>query len=91
VANHRCLFLQLQQLSARYRERAAIFPEAAVTIAGEHRQWWHLGDSRRFVESSFCPTFGTAVLFRAKGLPGCLGVPVGSFSDPSFAWPSKLF
>jgi hypothetical protein len=39
----------------------------------------------------FCPTCGTAVLFRAEGLPGTLGVPVGCFADPSFARLSKLF
>jgi hypothetical protein len=31
------------------------------------------------------------VLFRAKGLPGTVGVPVGCFADPSFTKPSKLF
>jgi hypothetical protein len=31
------------------------------------------------------------VLFRAEGLPGTVGVPVGCFADPSFAKPSKLF
>jgi hypothetical protein len=70
---------------------AAIFPESVVSIAGERRQYTQRGDSGRFVDSFFCPTCGTAVLFRAEGLPGTLGVPVGCFADPSFARPSKLF
>jgi hypothetical protein len=70
---------------------AAIFPESAVSIAGERRPYRQQGDSGRFVESFFCPACGTAVMFRAEGLPGTVGVPVGCFADPSFAKPSKLF
>jgi hypothetical protein len=70
---------------------AAIFPKSAVSIAGERRQYRQQGDSGRFVDSFFCPTCGTAVLFRAEGLPGTLGVPVGCFADSSFARPTKLF
>src|SRR5262245_48077314 len=54
---------------------AAIVPESAVSIAGESRQYRQRGDSERSVDSSFCPTCGTAVLFRPEGLPGTLGVP----------------
>ena len=70
---------------------AAIFPEPAVSITGEQRTYRQHGDSGRFVDSFFCPICGTAVLFRAEGLPGTLGVPVGCFADPTFARPSKLF
>jgi hypothetical protein len=69
---------------------AAIFPVSAVSIAGERREYRQQGDSGRCVDSFFCPTCGTAVLFRAEGLPGTLGVPVSRFADPSFARPSKL-
>jgi len=34
---------------------------------------------------------GTAVAFRAEGLPGVVGMPVGCFADPDFAKPSKMF
>ncbi|ODR99733.1 hypothetical protein AUC69_08985 [Methyloceanibacter superfactus] len=70
---------------------AALFPEAAVSIAGERRQYTHRGDSGRAIDSTFCPTCGTAIAFRAEGLPGTLGVPVGCFADPGFPRPSKLF
>ena len=70
---------------------AALFPEAAVTIAGERRQYSQYGNSGRAVDSDFCPTCGTAIAFRAEGLPGFVGVPVGCFADASFAAPSKLF
>jgi len=70
---------------------AALFPESAVAIAGDKHEYRQHGDSGRAIESYFCPTCGTAVAFRAQGLPGTVGVPVGCFADPSFAKPSKLF
>ena len=70
---------------------AAIFPESAVSSAGERGAYRQQGNSGRFVESFFCPICGTAVLFRAEGLPGTVGVPVGCFADPRFTKPSKLF
>lgn len=70
---------------------AALFPEAAVAIAGERRQYTQRADSGRAIDSFFCPTCGTAVAFRAEGLPGTVGVPVGCFADASFPRPSKLF
>jgi hypothetical protein len=70
---------------------AALFPETAVEIAGERREYRQHGDSGRAIESYFCPTCGTTVAFRAEGLPGAVGVPVGCFADPDFARPSKLF
>ncbi|HET7448089.1 MAG TPA: GFA family protein [Methyloceanibacter sp.] len=66
-------------------------PESAVSSAGERRAYRQQGNSGRFVESFFCPICGTAVLFRAEGLPGTVGVPVGCFADPRFTKPSKLF
>jgi hypothetical protein len=70
---------------------AALFPESVVAITGDTREYKQYGDSGRAIDSSFCPTCGTAVAFRAEGLPGVVGVPVGCFADPSFAKPSKLF
>jgi hypothetical protein len=70
---------------------AALFPESAVAIAGDRHEYRQRGDSGRSIDSSFCPTCGTTVAFRAEGLRGTVGVPVGCFADPSFARPSKLF
>ncbi len=61
---------------------AALFPESAISIAGERRQYRQQGDSGRFVESFFCPACGTAVLFCAEGLPGTLGVPARLLCRP---------
>jgi len=86
-----CSCLKCQRGTGSAFSYAALFPEAAVTVTGERRQYADRGDSGRMVESYFCPTCGTAVAFRAEGLPGTVGVPVGCFADPSFAKPSKLF
>jgi hypothetical protein len=69
----------------------ALFPEAAVDVAGESRTYRQRADSGRFIDNFFCPSCGTGVMFRAEGLPGTVGVAVGCFADPNFTKPSKLF
>jgi hypothetical protein len=86
-----CSCLDCQRGSGSAFSYAAIFPESAVSIAGDKRTYRQHADSGRFIDSFFCPNCGTSVLFRAEGLPGTLGVPVGCFADSSFARPSKLF
>ncbi|HZP09774.1 GFA family protein [Methyloceanibacter sp.] len=86
-----CSCLACQRGTGSAFSYAAIFPESAVSSAGNSRTYRQYGDSGRFIESYFCPTCGTAVLFRAEGFPGAVGVPVGCFADPSFARPAKLY
>jgi hypothetical protein len=86
-----CSCLDCQRGTGSAFSYAALFPESEVTIAGERRRYESRGDSGRAIESSFCPTCGTAVIFRAEGLQGVVGVPVGCFADPRFAKPSKMF
>lgn len=86
-----CSCLDCQRGTGSAFSYAALFPESAVAVAGDWRNYKQHGDSGRTIDSSFCPTCGTAVAFRAEGLPGTVGVPVGCFADPSFAKPSKLF
>jgi hypothetical protein len=88
---HLCSCTDCQRSSGSAFSYSAFFPESAVSIAGEKRTYRQRADSGRFTDSFFCPNCGTSVLFRAEGLPGTLGVPVGCFADPSFARPSKLF
>lgn len=86
-----CSCLDCQRGTGSAFSYAALFPESEVAVTGETRKYESRGESGRAIESSFCSTCGTAVMFRAEGLPGVLGVPVGCFADPSFAKPSKLF
>jgi hypothetical protein len=70
---------------------AALYPEPAVTIAGEHGTWRQPSEAGRLVDSSFCPTCGVSVFFRGEGLPGLVGVRVGCFAEPGFTKPSRLY
>jgi len=86
-----CSCMKCQRGTGSAFSYAALFSQSAVTITGERRHYTDRGDSGPAIESDFCPTCGTAVAFRAEGLPGVVGVPVGCFADPDFAKPSKMF
>lgn len=86
-----CSCLKCQRGTGSAFSYAALFPASTVTVTGERRRYAARGDSGRAIESEFCPACGTAVAFRAEGLPGVVGVPVGCFADPGFAKPSKLY
>jgi hypothetical protein len=86
-----CSCLKCQRGTGSAFSYAALFADSSVTITGDRRQYADRGDSGREIDSSFCPTCGTAVAFRAEVLPGVIGVPVGCFADPSFAKPSNQF
>lgn len=62
-----------------------------MSIAGEYKVWRRKGDFGRFVESSFCPSCGVSVFFRAEGLPALVGVAAGCFADPDFVKPGRLY
>jgi hypothetical protein len=91
VEVYACSCLDCQRATGGAFSYAALFPESAVSVSGETKQYRHRGDSGRFIHNFFCPACGTGGMFRGEGLPGVVGVPVGSFADPSFAKPSKLF
>ena len=81
-----CSCTDCQRGSGSAFSYAAIFPESAVSIAGERRQYRQTLRRQLFLPD----LWNGAVLFRAEGLPGALGVPVGYF-DASLARPSKVF
>ncbi|MPZ37522.1 MAG: aldehyde-activating protein [Rhizobiales bacterium] len=86
-----CACLCCQRKSGSAFTYAAVFPSAAVTIAGERKAWRHIGDSGRWIESMFCPTCGISVGFQSEGMPGMTGVSVGCFADPGFVPPARLY
>ncbi|MFP6743810.1 MAG: GFA family protein [Alphaproteobacteria bacterium] len=69
----------------------AMYPEAAVSIAGERKVWRRLVDSGRWFESEICPTCGSTVIYRMEFSPDSLVVPVGCFADSDFAKPEGLY
>ena len=86
-----CSCTECQKGSGSVFSYGAVFPEAAVSMTGENKTFRRNSDAGRFIESYFCPSCGTTVMFRAEGFPGAVGVSVGCFADPNFAKPSKLF
>lgn len=66
----------------------AWWPEDRVTTSGPARHWSRRSDRGRRFEQAFCPSCGSAVLFRGEHLPGMIGVAVGCFADPDFPAPS---
>ena len=60
-------------------------------MAGEFKSWRRSSDAGRFHETSFCAACGCAVFYRLEALPGVIGVPAGTFADPAFAKPAKLY
>jgi hypothetical protein len=91
VAVYVCSCLTCQRKSGSAFTYAAVFPSAAVTFAGEHKAWRHVGDSGRWIESMFCPTCGIGIGFLSEGMPGMTGLAVGCFADPHFAAPTRLY
>ena len=58
VTVYGCSCIDCQRKSGSAFSYAAMFPSAAVTIAGERKTWRHNGDSGRWIENIFCPTCG---------------------------------
>jgi hypothetical protein len=86
-----CSCLECQRGTGSAFSYAAIYPERAVTVAGEATLFRQRGDSGRLTESSFCPVCGVTVCFRAEAMPGMIGIAAGCFADPDFAKPERLF
>jgi hypothetical protein len=86
-----CACVDCQRKSGGAFSYAAIYPEAAVSLAGEHKTWRRKGESGRFVEMGFCPSCGVSVFFRAEGMSGFIGIAVGCFADADFAKPARLY
>lgn len=65
----------------------ARFPAAQVQLQGRSQVYVRSGDSGGQISFHFCPDCGATVCYRAASLPDFVGVPVGSFADPSFPPP----
>jgi hypothetical protein len=91
VSVYSCSCVKCQRKSGSAFTYAAIFPSAAVTVAGARKTWRNTGDSGRWIENFFCPTCGVAVGFLSEGMPGMTGIAVGCFGDPGFAPPARLY
>ena len=86
-----CSCLNCQRETGGAFSYEAIYPEAAVSIAGERKAWRRKVDSGRWIETQFCPTCGVGVCSRMEFWPEAISVSVGCFADPKYAKPEKLY
>lgn len=86
-----CSCLNCQRETGGAFSYNAVYPEAAVLIAGERKAWRRTADSGRWVETDFCPMCGVTVCYRAEAWPEVIGVAAGCFGDPEFTKPEKVY
>jgi hypothetical protein len=91
VGVYACSCLNCQRTSGSAFSYSALFPAAAVTVAGARTVWRHESNAGRWVESEFCPTCGMTLCFRTEAYPGIVGIAAGGFADPDFAPPEGLY
>jgi hypothetical protein len=89
---HACSCLECQRRSGSAFSYTAFFDEAAVRAEGPSRNWRSTSsDAGRWSEAHFCPNCGVTTFTRLEALPNMICVPVGCFTDPSFAAPGRLY
>ena len=86
-----CACQSCQQRSGSTYGYAALYPEGSVSVTGEHRGWRRKAESGRWIENHFCPTCGIALFFYSEGLPGMIGIPVGSLADRDIPKPNRAY
>ena len=86
-----CSCLNCQRETGGAFSYSAVFPESAVSLAGEPRIWRRTVESGRWLESAFCPTCGVTLFVRMEAWPEIVAVSVGCFADPGFAAPEKVY
>ena len=83
-----CNCRQCQRRTGSVFGISAYFPDAQVTmIEGQAHSFSRTAGALTFA-TSFCPTCGTSVFWRASALPGQIAIAVGCFADPSFPPPT---
>ena len=82
-----CHCLACQQRTGSAFGVQARFPEDAVAVAGESREFARSGDEGTTARFHFCPDCGATVFWRMDAIPGYVTVPVGAFADPAFPRP----
>jgi len=72
-----------QKLSGTGHASFAVFPEPAVTIAGEPKYWSYTADSGNQASRGHCTNCGAMVFGRTDSFKGMLGIMLGSLDVPS--------
>jgi len=67
----------------------AYFPESAVTLAGDAREFTRATDVGNHFTTGFCPVCGSTVYARASKYPEIIGITAGTITDPAFPAPAR--
>jgi hypothetical protein len=84
-----CHCIDCQKRSGSPFGAMAYYPEAAVSFAGEAREYSRPTDSGNTFTTGFCPACGSTLYGKASGFPGIVGVTVGTIGDPAFPAPAR--
>jgi hypothetical protein len=84
-----CHCLACQRRTGSVFGAQARFSAAAVTVAGESREYVRTGDSGGQITFRFCPRCGSTVYYTLSGSSDHVAVPVGAFADPTFPSPKR--
>jgi hypothetical protein len=67
----------------------AYFPNEAVRISGEAREFTRQTDEGNSYTNGFCPTCGSTLYGRASKYPALTGISLGTIADPDFPMPAR--
>jgi hypothetical protein len=84
-----CHCIDCQKRSGSPFGAMAYYPEDHVAIAGEVREYPRPTDSGNTYTTGFCPTCGSTIFGRPSGMPGIIGVTVGTITDRSLPQPMR--
>jgi len=84
-----CHCLDCQRRSGSPFGEIAYYPEEAVELSGEAREFTRPTDMGNSFITGFCPTCGSTLYARASKYPEILGITVGTIADPAFPPPAR--
>ena len=67
----------------------AYYPEDYVAISGEAREFSRPTDSGNSFTTGFCPTCGSTLYGKPSGMPGIVGVTVGTHAEQRLPVPAR--
>jgi hypothetical protein len=67
----------------------AYYDDHEIVIAGDVREYTRPSDTGNTFTTGFCPTCGSTIFGRPSGMPGIIGVTVGTITDRSLPQPMR--
>lgn len=82
-----CHCLACQRRTGSVFGAQARFPDDAVIVEGQGKEYVRIGDEGSSCRFHFCPECGSTVFYRLDAIPCVVAIPVGAFADPDFPQP----